>query len=281
MAKTKEQCQKAKEKLSAWLQQRGLKLSNEKTSIKHLKEEVDFLGFNIRQYKSRNKKTGNVTSIKPSKESQKRFKRETKILWRKALGTPLPVVIRKLNSKITGWGNYYHHAVSSNVFSSLDSWMWTRQARYSVRMHPQKQWWWRKEHYWGSIPGSKDQWVFMDKVKKCHLRKLKWIPIVRHSMVKGRNSPDDPTLTNYWKERQKKNSQYPKNSMRGKLWKKQKGLCPICKDHINNGERIHLHHIIPKSQGGGNSLNNLCIVHEICHRQVHSRHGHKIAIRTA
>ncbi len=223
MARTKEKCQKAKEKLSEWLQQRGLKLSDEKTKIRHLKEGVDFLGFNVRQYRNPNRRRGHVTLVKPSRESQRRFKREVKYLWRKALGIPLLQVIRKINSKITGWGNYYRHVVSNKVFSKLDSWMWVRQARYSVRMHSQKQWWWRKERYWGSISGSKDQWVFMDKTTKCHLRKLKWIPIRRHTMVKGGNSPDDPSLKDYWKERQLRTGRYPKIEKGGNV-EKPKGL---------------------------------------------------------
>ena len=281
MAKTKKQCLEAKERLAEWLQQRGLRLSEEKTKIRHLEQGVDFLGFNIRQYKCLNKKTGIVTWIQPSKESKKRFKREVKILWRKALLTPLHITIRQINQKIIGWGNYYRHVVSSKIFNELDHWIWKRQARYSIRMHPLKAWWWRKERYWGTIPGRKDQWVFTDKTTECHMRKLKWIPIVRHAMVKGRNSPDNPTLKNFWKERQTKKSQYPNKNMKGKLWKRQKGHCPICNDHINNGEKTHIHHIVPKSQGGDNTLKNLSIIHEICHRQIHSRHGHKIAIRTA
>ena len=281
MARTKDQCLKAKERLNNWLQERGLTLSEKKTSIKHIDEGVDFLGFNIRQYKNLKRKTGKVVSIKPSKESIKRFKREVKILWRKALGKPLVNVIKQINQKIIGWGNYYHHVKSSKTYRSLDNWMWGRQERYTTRMHPLKAWWWKKKRYWGYIPNRKDRWVFMDKTTKSYLKKLSWIPIIRNIGVKSRNSPDDGTLKQYWKMRQERKRKYRNNSIRGKIWKRQKGLCLICQDHIDNGEESHLHHIIPRNQGGGNSLNNLCILHEICHRQVHSRHGHKVAIRTA
>ena len=281
MARTKDQCQKAKERLNNWLQERGLTLSKKKTSIKHIDKGVDFLGFNIRQYKNLKRKTGKVVWIKPSKESIKRFKREVKILWRKALGKPLVSVIKQINQKVTGWGNYYRHKVSSKIFRRLDNWMWIRQERYCTRMHPLKAWWWKKKRYWGYVPHRKDRWVFMDKTTKSYLKKLSWIPIVRHIEVKSRNSPDDGTLKQYWKLRQERKKKYRNNSIKGRIWKRQKGLCLICQDHIDNGEESHLHHIIPKNQGGGNSLNNLCILHEICHRQVHSRHGHKVAIRTA
>ncbi|MEM7362265.1 MAG: hypothetical protein AAF335_04635 [Bacteroidota bacterium] len=75
-------------------------LSNKKTSIKHIDNGVDFLGFNIRQYSNPNKKTGQLVWIKPSKESIKRFKREVKILFRKVLGKPLVSVIKQINQKI-------------------------------------------------------------------------------------------------------------------------------------------------------------------------------------
>ena len=280
MAKTKDQCLKAKERLTIWLKERGLMLSESKTSIKHINKGVDFLGFNIRQYKSPNKKKGQVVWTKPSKESIKRFKKEVKILWKVALRIPLIATIKRLNEKITGWGNYYHHVVSSKIFNSLDNWMWRRQERYSTKMHPQKFWWWKKKRYWGYIPYRKERWVFMDKTTKCYMKKLKWIPITRYVVVKGRNSLDDGTLKSYWQERQEKKRKYKTSSTRGRIWKRQKGLCPICQDYIDNEIGYRLYQIIPKDLGGDESLNNLWLVHDICHRQRQKR-LEKVAMRTA
>ena len=37
-----------------------------------------------------------------------------------------------------------------------------------------------------------------------YLRKFAWTPIVRHRMVAGTASPDDPALTDYWAERRRR-----------------------------------------------------------------------------
>ena len=271
MARTKDQCLKAKESLTVWLKERGLTLSDSKTNIKHINEGVDFLGFNIRQYKSRNKKTGKVVLIKPSKESVKRFKTEAKILWKRAFGIPLIATIKHLNEKITGWGNYYRHVVSSKTFSKLEKWLWMRQERYTTKMHPLKAWWWKRKRYWGSIPYRKDRWVFMDKTKKYYLKKPTWIPIIRHVMVKGRNSPDDGTLKEYWRKRQEKKRKYKSSSTRGRIWKRQKGLCPICQDHIDNENKYRTYQIIPKDRKSEEVPHKFWIVHDICHRQYQKR----------
>ncbi|GAB4039248.1 hypothetical protein GCM10028809_59850 [Spirosoma gilvum] len=49
-----------------WLKERDLQLSEEKTVIVHLKDGIDFLGFHVRQYPSRNTCTGWKTLIKHS-----------------------------------------------------------------------------------------------------------------------------------------------------------------------------------------------------------------------
>ena len=55
--------------------------------------------------------------------------------------------------------------------------------------------------------------------------------------------------------------------------KKQKGICPSCglpvtKEDID-GERTHAHHMLPRSKGGSENLNNLRILHQGCHVLAH------------
>lgn len=54
------------------------------------------------------------------------------------------------------------------------------------------------------------------------------------------------------------------------LWRKQQGRCPVCIDKLDNGEELHVHHNIPRSLGGRNNLDNLSLLHAMCHRQIHS-----------
>jgi len=64
-----------------------------------------------------------------------------------------------------------------------------------------------------------------------------------------------------------------------KLFGKQKGQCayckqPITKDEINNAN-FHKHHMKPRSEGGDEKLNNLRLVHTLCHRDIHAMYTRK------
>ena len=50
-------------------------------------------------------------------------------------------------------------------------------------------------------PARQDTWVFGSQHTGFYLRKFAWTPIVRHRMVAGTASPDDPALTAYWAHR--------------------------------------------------------------------------------
>lgn len=261
---------------SIWLAERGLALSEKKTNIVHLEEGFDFLGFNVKRYKTNRTKRGIILLIKPSKESIKNFRQMVRQTWIKVLGWRKVDAIRSLNKKITGWGNYFKISTAKKIFSSLDYWMFKRQVRYLYRTHPSKHWHWYRSQYYGTIKGRKDRWVFQDKISKIYLEKLAWIPIRRHVMVKNIASPDNPKLKQYWIDRQKnKNSMTTKNKWL--LWCKQQGKCPICIDKLDNGEELHIHHNIPRSLGGRNNLDNLSLLHGMCHRQIHSRQSRSVA----
>lgn len=270
MAKNKIACEHASERITTYLAERGLGLSKEKTQIRHIEEGVDFLGVNIRARTRKGKKCGKVILITPSKGAQQQFRDQLRREWKEVASKPLTWAIVKLNRKVLGWGNYYRHYVSKRVFSKLDGWMWKRQVRYRYRRHPNKSWKWCYERYWGTIPGRKDKWTFMNPQTGQYLYKLSWIPIERHRMVQGRHSPDNPHLREYWKKRQ----EYKKLhgiEQRNKLWKTQKGVCLICQAGLDNGEELQVHHIKPRKEGGRNTLDNLCILHVACHKQIHGR----------
>jgi RNA-directed DNA polymerase len=275
--RTKEQCEEAQIKLQAWLAKPGLTLSEEKTHIRHLKEGFDFLGFNIRHYPTRSKKRGYVILTKPSKSSIRSYKQEMRATWKNSLGLPIENIIPTLNAKIIGWSNYFKIGASKKTFSALDDWMWVRQSRYLYRKHPNKHWWWKRKNYFGMKQGRNDQWVFMDKKSGKILWKHAWTKITRHTAVKIHASPDNPELRDYWRQRQAKKTPFL-YGIKPILMRKQKGVCPICNQALDNGEQLHVHHVKPKAQGGDNRLTNLRLLHSACHRQVHSKLGHNVGV---
>ena len=167
------------------------------------------------------------------------------------------------------------HYASKRTFTKLDNWMWFRQVRYKQKRHPRKSWKWCRPRYWGKIPGRESNWVFINPKTGQYLLQLSWIPIRRHRMVSGRSSPDDPRLRGYWYQRQKEKRSYG-ITLRSKLWKNQQGKCPICQSDLDNGESLHVHHIKARKDGGTNAITNLCMLHQLCHQQVHSRYSKQL-----
>ena len=196
------------------------------------------------------------------------MKRKLKGLWRKHVGSPTVALINAMNPVIRGWSNYFRTGVAKEVFTDLDRFMYTRAQRYMKRRHPRKSGWWRTEKYWGRTLGRQDRWVFQDKERHGTLRKFAWTKIVRHRLVPTTYSPDDPTLQDYWRQRRAK----PQVTAfrRRQLAQRQQGLCPVCHQHLENGEGLHIHHVVPKKHGGTDDLANLRLVHHNCHRQIHS-----------
>ncbi len=64
-----------------------------------------------------------------------------------------------------------------------------------------------------------------------YLPKLSWTPIVRHTMVKGGASPDDPTLAAYW-ERRRQKVKPPLDSSVMRLLTRQDGRCSLCGENL-------------------------------------------------
>ena len=101
----------------------------------------------------------------------------------------------------------------------------------------------------------------------------------RHILVKGRNSPDDPSLRDYWAQRRKANITHLPKGQKQVLAQRQEGLCPVCGACLleesavpweSAVEFLEVHHKRSRSQGGDDRWNNLQLVHLYCHQQLHA-----------
>ena len=266
---TQEKAVEARSLLATWLEARGLKRSDEKTHIRHLREGCSFLGFTIRHYPAPNSsRSGHKLLIKPRADSVNQLKRKLKGLWRKHGGTPTVALINEMNPGIRGGSTYFRTGVAKEMFSALDNFMYYRAQRYMQRRHPTKSGRWRTQKYRGRSVGHHDQWALQDKVRNATLRKFAWTKIARHRLVRSTYSPDDPTLQDYWRQRRAK--PHLTTRRRRQLAQRQQGQCPVCHQHLDNGADLHVHHVIPKKHGGTEDLVNRKLVHHTCHRQIHS-----------
>ena len=195
---SKEILEEIKQLLIDFLKERGLELSEEKTVITHVKGGFDFLGFNIRKY-------GGTLLIKPSAKSQKRFTEKLHEVVFSKKSTSQQSLIAALNPVLRGWGNYYSHVVSKEVFSKMDHILTRQLIRWCYRRHPNKSRRWRKDKYF--IRDGKMDWTFgyhYELGGESHtfkLMKLACIPITRHIKVKSEANPFDTAWDEYFKQR--------------------------------------------------------------------------------
>lgn len=187
-----------KPKIEAFLQERGLQLSREKTFITHIDKGFDFLSFNIRKYAGK-------LLIKPSKESIKNCLKKVRKVVKDNKTATAKGLIHLLNPKIRGWANYSRHAVAKEIFSYVDNEIFWILYKWIKRRHPNKNSSWRKEKYFRS-KGS-DNWVFCAKTQNqgktsfLDLVKASKIPIIRHIKIRGHANPYNPDYKEYFENR--------------------------------------------------------------------------------
>jgi len=191
--------------LEEWLAVRGLRFSEEKTRIVHLREGFEFLGFHVRHYEDRRSKSGWIRRIQPSAESVKRIKEKLHGTWLRGLGIPMEALLPRLNAVIRGWAYYFRTQASTKTFSALDRWMFQRAVRLTKRRHGRKSWTWLRARYWGRLNSARrDRWVFGVPTQELYLQKFAWVHFRRHTLVRGVASPDDPALVDYWAKRKER-----------------------------------------------------------------------------
>jgi RNA-directed DNA polymerase len=268
--KTQKEAETAKEKLRLFFSERGLSFSEEKTRIINLDEGFNFLGFNIRQYKVSNSKTGYRLLTKPSKESISKFRAKLKQTFRAMHGHSLETLIGKVNPMLRGWANYFRTGVAKETFAKLDSYLFTLQGRWMKRAHPTKSWKWRTRKYQGKHDPNSDYKYVFGLSEKCRMIRLSSIPIQRHTVIRSFTSWDDPELEDYWNQRSKKKASKELSRFQQLIAARQEWRCPVCNEPLVNGEELHEHHVTPRAQGGSNRPDNLRLVHYYCHGAIHA-----------
>jgi RNA-directed DNA polymerase len=180
-----------------FLKERGLTLSKEKSKITHIDEGFDFLGYNIRTYKS------GKTLTKPSKASVKRFLQDIRKSISQNVALQTEKLIYLLNPKIRGWTNYFRNAVSSKIFSYIDHMIYKALAKWMKRRHPNKGKIWTYKKYFRRK--GLNNWQFFAKIKgednKPEILDLKMaseVHIKRHIKIKGEANPYNPKYKEYF-----------------------------------------------------------------------------------
>lgn len=269
LCKTQEEAISMYEKLKPYLSKRGLVLAEEKTKITNITDGFDFLGFNLKQYST---KDGLKLLIKPSNASIRKAKQTIKETFMELKGRPVRELIYKLNPIIRGTGYYWSSVVSKKIYNEMDHYIWIKIMKHLRNLHPKKSWKWKIARYFkpDHTGVSKDKWILTDpQNERNQITKMTWIPITRHVMVKFTNSPDNPSLRQYFEKRDEKQFNRFNINSRQKIAKKQKYKCRVCKQSLVGEESLETNHKVPKMLGGKDEYYNFELLHTSCHIQHH------------
>lgn len=250
-----------------FLSERGLALSQEKTRITHIRQGFDFLGQNIRRYPE-------GLRIKPSSKNIKTFLAKVRKIIKSNKQAPAGLLVALLNPVIRGWTAYHQHISSSQTFAKVDHAIFLTLWQWATRRHPNKSGKWIKDKYFKTT-GNRD-WVFFGQHddKAWELIRATSTLYKHHIKIQGNANPFDPQWEPYFEQRLDVKMV---NNLRGRrqlirLWKIQKGLCPLCQQKITRITGWNNHHILPRTLGGPDTDENRVLLHPNCHQQLHSQH---------
>ena len=255
--------------IEAFMRERGLELSPEKTLITHIEDGFDFLGQHLRKYNGK-------LLIKPSRKNIHTFLEGIRKTIKGNKQATTGNLIAQLNPKIRGWANYHRHVVSKETYAKVDHAIFCALWQWAKRRHPKKSIKWIKKKYFTSIEGQ--NWVFHGEIlgqkgafQPIRLFKAKSIAIERHTKIQSAANPYDPAWETYFEKRLDVKMAH---NLKGKrqllyLWKQQGGLCPLCNRKITKLTGWHSHHIVWRSLGGRDEAENRVLLHPDCHERLH------------
>ena len=256
-----------------FLSERGLRLSHEKTKLTQVEDGFDFLGQNVRRYRH-----GKVF-LKPSRRSVRTFLAQIREVIRGA-GRSMTAgeLIRELTPKIQGWALYHRHASSQRTFAYVDHhihqslWRWARRRHRGRSAH-----WVARRHF--CQQGGRS-WRFTGELQtrkgesyRVVLMKAAEVRIERHVLIRHEANPYDPAWEEYYEARlqAKMLATIAGRELLTTLYARQEGRCVQCGEGFTDTTTWQMHHRQWRVYGGDDSLDNLELLHENCHRQKHSR----------
>jgi group II intron reverse transcriptase/maturase len=222
------------ERISQFLAQRGMNVSQKKTKLTAATDGFDFLGWHFKV------QTNGKFRCIPSADNYKAFRQKVKEIVNCANQGAKEKAIR-LAPLVRGWRNYHRYCKMDGAKNSL-YFIQNRAIKVFNKEKKQNRYTSKKlmDKAFPAIPYSENKFVNVMEDK----------------------SPYDGDLT-YWSERNSKLY----DGETSKALKRQNHKCGYCGLKMLSDEKIHLHHV----DGNHNNwkLKNLLAVHESCHDNIH------------
>ncbi|HEV8712872.1 MAG TPA: reverse transcriptase domain-containing protein [Candidatus Binatia bacterium] len=252
-------------RINAFLAERGVRLSAEKTVLTPISQGFDFLGPTVRKHERHTGKPAKLR-ITPSQASFQALQAKVRTRCKQAAGATSEQLSDALNPLLRGWANYHRHILGGQSFAQLDSFVWRRLYRWVQRRHPHKTGHWITDRYFPHRKG--EAWRFTDPTtgkQVIHVQEA--VKSQRYVKVKGDANPFDPKWEAYFQDRDRTLALCASAAFRATLLRQQHGLCPGCWQVIQVEEEVELHHRDGHHQH--NQPGNLVVLHPTCHRQEH------------
>nr|QYB19016.1 putative reverse transcriptase [Climaconeis cf. scalaris]QYB19138.1 putative reverse transcriptase [Climaconeis cf. scalaris] len=202
----------AKKEISSWLLNGpGLKLNEEKTSIRNSNEGFNFLGFTFIIIRRTNKTRA---KIYPSSKFQELLILKVRNLIQRNRNISAYNLILVLQPIIIGWANYFKYSRCKKCFQKLThlivqqlrSWLFRRDTRNGRKEVKQRYFPTGKKYYFDGR-NHKDNWILngktkdkKDNIKKNWLPHLTWVKDEKWIKVKSNKSTFDGDNL-YWSKR--------------------------------------------------------------------------------
>ena len=183
--------------VAAFLAERGLELSEQKTLITHIATGFNFLGQNVRKH-------GNKLIIKPAKDGVKALVQKARECIKGCLGQTAETLIRKLNPILRGWANYHRYVCSAKIFWTVGRIIQHQLLRWARRTHPNKSYGWLKQKYFaigGEFGFAVRIRASTGESKVLRLYRIARTVLERHIKVRGEANPYDREHTEYFERR--------------------------------------------------------------------------------
>ncbi len=236
--KPKDNAEAILDKVSEFLAERGMKVSEKKTKLTATTDGFDFLGWHFKVQNN-----GKFRCV-PSTDNFKAFRQKVKHIVNNS-NYGATVKTEKLAPVVRGWRNYHRHCkldgsrfslwfIRNRAFKVFNK--EAKQNRYTVTKIIEKA--------FPAVPYSENKFV----------------------KVKGEKSPYDGDIA-YWSERNSKLY----NGDTSKALKRQNHKCGKCGLKMLGDEKVHLHHV--DGNHNNSKINNLLAVHESCHDYLHMSKG--------
>ena len=294
--RTKEAAERTKIAVTQWLAERlKLEVSQEKTRIVNVKRHYsDFLGFKMKVHPKGEKQV--VMSYIADKNLL--HKRRKLVEQAKRIAKPRKSYgeageIRLYNSMVTGMQNYYQFATHVNLDCSklnravmvvLTNRLSTR-AGNRLSKKGRKLTYFERKRYGKSkmlryVAGTNEPIypIGYTQHKNPLFRKREWniyTPEGREGLHDNLRINVPLMLSLMRHPLYDRSAEYADNRI--SHFSAQWGRCAVTGQEFTNTSEIHCHHILPRSQGGDDSYENLVLVSESVHRLIHATQEDTIA----